>query len=111
MKKTIVINSEFMGSGDEDLGRQLMGSFLRKLSLEESKPEKIIFYNSGVKLLAIGSPVLDGISLLTEAGIEIMACGTCVHFYQLEDRIERGLIGDMQRIISTLMNSDKVITI
>jgi len=111
MNKTIIINSEFLGRGDDDLGRQIMGSFLRKLSIEENKPEKIIFYNSGVKLLAEGSPLLDGIDLLTKTGIDMMACGTCVNYYKLADKIEPGLINDMKSIISTLMNSDNVITI
>jgi len=111
MNKTIVINSEFLGRGDDDLGRQIMGSFLRKLSIEENKPKKIIFCNSGVKLLAKGSSVLDGIDLLKKAGIDMMACGTCVNYYKLEDKIESGLISDMRSIISTLMNSDDVITI
>jgi selenium metabolism protein YedF len=111
MNKTIVINSEFLGRGDDELGRQIMGSFLRKLSIEENKPKKIIFFNSGVKLLAKGSSVLDGIDLLKKAGIDMMACGTCVNYYKLEDKIESGLISDMRSIISTLMNSDDVITI
>lgn len=111
MNKTIIINSEFLGRGDDDLGRQIMGSFLRKLSIEENKPEKIIFYNSGVKLLAEGSPVLDGIDLLTKAGIGMMVCGTCVNHYELADKIKPELISDMRSIIFTLMNSDNVITI
>jgi selenium metabolism protein YedF len=111
MNKTIVINSELMGRGDDELGRQIMGSFLRKLSIEENKPKKIIFFNSGVKLLAKGSSVLDGIDLLKKAGIDMMACGTCVNYYKLADKIESGLISDMKSIISTLMNSDDVITI
>ena len=111
MNKAIVINSEFLGRGDDDLGRQIMGSFLRKLSIEENKPKKIIFFNSGVKLLAKGSSVLDGIDLLKKAGIDMMACGTCVNYYKLADKIESGLISDMRSIISTLMNSDDVITI
>lgn len=111
MKKTIIINSEFMGHGDDELGRQLMGSFLRKLNVGDNRPENIVFYNSGVKLVAEGSSVLDGIDMLLRAGVSMKVCGSCVNKYDLADKIEAHLVSDMVSIISTLMNSDSVITI
>lgn len=111
MIKTIVINSEFMGRGDDELGKQLMGSFLRKLNVRDNRPDNIVFYNSGVKLVAEGSFVLDGIDLLLKAGVNMKVCGTCVNKYELADKIEPHLISDMVSIISTLMNSDSVVTI
>jgi len=110
MKKTIIIQSEFLGRGDDEIGQVIMGSFLRKLSVEANKPDLIIFFNSGVKLVAEGSPVLDGIDLLRRAGIPLLACGTCVNYYGLADKIDPELIGDMRNIISKLMSSDTVIT-
>lgn len=111
MRKAIIINSESIGRGDDDLGRKIMGSFLRKLSVEHNKPDLIVFFNSGVKLVAEGSPVLDGIDLLRQAGIPLLACGTCVNFYDLADTIDPELISDMRIILSKLMSSDTVITI
>ena len=110
MNTTIIINNEFLGHGDDDLGRRLMESFLRKLCMQENKPEKIIFYNSGVKLLAKGSNVLDAIEILEKAGVDLIACGTCVNYYKISDKIEPVQISNMVDIISTLMNSSKVIT-
>ena len=109
MKKIILISSEFLGEGDSELGTKLMGSFLRKLSIEEKKPEKIIFLNSGVKLLAKGSFVLDGIELLSNSGVEMVACGTCVSHYKLTENISSEILSDMSTIISIMMNSDDVI--
>lgn len=111
MKRTIVINSEFMGHGDDELGRQLMGAFLRKLNVRDNRPENIVFYNSGVKLVAKGSFVLDGIDMLLKAGVNLKVCGTCLNKYDLADKVETHLVSDMVSIISTLMNSDSVITI
>ena len=111
MKQAIIINSDYMGKADDDLSRQLMGSFLRKLSVEENKPQKIILYHSGVKLIAEGSAVLDAVELVTKSGIDILACGTCVSYYNLADKIKAGHVSDMKTIISILMESDKVITI
>ncbi len=100
-----------MGEVNDELSRKLMGSFLRKLSIEENKPERIIFYHSGVKLIANGSPVFDAINLITKAGIDILACRTCVNYYKLTDKIKIDYVSDMRTIISILMDSDNVITI
>lgn len=111
MSKVVMINSEFLGRGDDELGLKLMGSFLRKLSIEDEKPGKIIFVNSGVKLLSENSPVIDGIDLLIDAGVDLIACGTCVNHYNLGNKIRPEYISDMRSIISILMKSDNVITI
>jgi len=111
MSKVVMINSEFLGRGDDELGLKLMGSFLRKLSIEDEKPGKIIFVNSGVKLLSENSPVIDGIDLLIDAGVDLIACGTCVNHYNLGNKIRPKYISDMRSIISILMKSDNVITI
>ena len=111
MKKTIIVSSEFLGRGDDELGRILMGSFLRKLCLAESLPEEIIFYNSGVKLLAEGSPVLDAIGMLAEKGVGITACGTCVNYYHLNKLIDSAHVGDMAGIIASLLDSGDVVTV
>jgi intracellular sulfur oxidation DsrE/DsrF family protein len=88
-----------------------MGSFLRKLCTAERKPERIVFYNSGVKLLVKGSPVSDAIEMLLKTGIDLIACGTCVHYFKLQDSIDPKHVGDMQRIISILMDSHNVVTV
>jgi len=82
MKRTIIINSETWGRGNEELGKQLMDSFLRKLLALGSKPDVIIFYNSGVRLLAQGSLVTDALDALYNTGVDMIACGTCVAYFQ-----------------------------
>ena len=111
MKKIIVITSEYMGVGDDELGTTLIGSFLRKLCISESLPKEIIFYNSGVKLLAEGSSVLDAIEMLEKKGVELTACGTCINHYGLADKMDRANVGDMTGIISALMASGSVVTV
>src|SRR5210317_1863543 len=99
MKKTILITSEFLGEGDKVLGAALMGSFLRKLCLTENPPHEIIFYNSGVKLLAEGSAVLDAVEMLSEKGVGLTACGTCVSYYELNRLVDPVQVGNMAGII------------
>lgn len=108
---TIIINRETLGHGSDELGQILMGSFLRKLWASADKPQTIAFYNSGVKLLVAGSPVADALDGLAHTGVELIACGTCVKYYGLEERLGAGRISDMQEIVRKLMASEKVITV
>lgn len=111
MKKTLIINSEFMGSGSAELGHQLMGSFLRKLWGADNKPARILFYNSAVKLLTKGSPVLEALDGLFEAGVDLIACGTCVAYFDLKDKIVIGRVSDMNEIAGSMLNDNDVVTI
>lgn len=111
MKRAVVINSEYMGNGSDELGAKLMGSLLRKLWAGESRPEAVLFYNSGVKLLAEGSSVLDAVNGLYEAGVDIIACGTCCTFFQITDKLRVGRVSDMQEISGIMMTAETVVTI
>jgi selenium metabolism protein YedF len=111
VKKTILITSEHLGSGDTELGAMLMGSFLRKLCQADPLPQEIIFYNSGVKLLADGSAVLDAVEMLSKKGVNLTACGTCVSFYGLTRLMDPVRVGDMAGIISELMTAKHVVTV
>jgi intracellular sulfur oxidation DsrE/DsrF family protein len=111
MDKTILISSEFMGDGPEELGRKMIGNFLRKLSISKDKPYRIIFYGSAVKLLIHGSPVLDALDALDKAGVDIIACATCIGYYNLRDQIVVGRVSDMQEFVSVLIKSAEVISI
>ncbi len=109
--RTLIINGQFLGRGDDNLGGQLMGNFLRKIWALDNKPTRMIFYNSGVRLMAEGSPVLDALSGLHDAGVDLIACGTCVAYYDLANKIVVGRVSDMTEIASTLMTSDTVVSV
>ena len=111
MKKTVIVSGEFLGRGDDELGRILMGSFLRKLCLTENLPKEIVFYNAGVKLLAEGSSALDAIEMLSQKGVNLTACGSCVNYYKLSKLIDPVQVGDMSGIINQLMDSDDTVTV
>lgn len=111
MRTAIIINNESFGKGDDELGKKLMGAFLRKLWVKDELPEVIVCYNSGVKLMAKGSQVLDALHGLFEKGVDIIACGTCIDHYDLGNSIEVGRRSDMVEIVSIMMDYDKVITV
>jgi len=106
---TIILHSEALGNGSDELGKTMTGSFLRKLWASAKKPDTIIFYNSAVHLLTTQSSVLDALTGLSKAGVDLVACQTCIGFYEIE-KLAIGRIIDMQEVVSILMKSDKVIT-
>ena len=111
MNKVVVLNSDTMGRGSDELGRQLIGGLLRKLWNQQSKPRTIVFYNSGVKLLVEGFSSLDALEGLFQAGVDLVACGTCCDYFDINNEIRVGRISDMQEITSLLVNADSVITV
>jgi selenium metabolism protein YedF len=52
----LIVPSEFMGRGDDELGHILIRGFFHALGEVQPLPNTIIFFNSGVKLVAQGSP-------------------------------------------------------
>jgi len=74
-------------------------------------PEKIIFFNSGVKLVVEGSPVLEDLWALNERGVEILACGTCLGYYDLKEQIAVGEISNMYTIAETMLRAGKTISL
>jgi peroxiredoxin family protein len=67
--------------------------------------------NSGVKLVARGSELIDDLRALEKGSVEILACGTCLDHYGLKDAVEAGRISNMYEITTALMRATKVITI
>jgi selenium metabolism protein YedF len=109
-KKVVVyINSQLLGGGDEALGSFLMKAFLKTLLDIEPIPNRLILVNSGVQLAAQDSKVLETLQTLSEKGVEIACCGTCIEFYKLEGKLKVGVISNMYDIIQSMMEADHVI--
>jgi len=107
----LLIASNSLGRGDERLGDVLMRSFIHTLGEVTPKPNRIIFINSGVKLVAKGSDVIDDLHALEDQGVEILACGTCLGYYNLKEAVEVGQISNMYDIASALLQAGKIIAI
>jgi len=79
------------------------------LTCLETLPKAVIFYNSGVKLAVEGSEVLEDLKTLADAGVEIVACGTCLEFYQLKEKLAVGKIVNMLDIVERQAKATKVV--
>jgi selenium metabolism protein YedF len=107
----ITIPSEFMGRGDEELGHILVRGFFHTLGEVEPLPDTIIFFNSGVRLVVEGSPVLEDLQDLSGRGVEILACGTCLGHYEVKDEVAIGEVSNMYSIAEALLGAGKVISL
>jgi selenium metabolism protein YedF len=109
-KKVVVyINSDLLGVGDEALGSFLMKAFLKTLLDLEKKPDRLILINGGVRLASEGSQVIDTLKTLSEKGVKIVSCGTCLDFYKLRERMGVGTISNMYDIIQSMLEADRLI--
>jgi selenium metabolism protein YedF len=105
----VVISSEIMGQGDDELGRKLMKSFMVALSCLDTIPLSIIFYNTGVKLAAYDSEIIELLLEIEKKGTEILLCGTCVDHFKIGAKINIGRICDMYIITQKLSEAGKII--
>ncbi|MFC2035620.1 sulfurtransferase-like selenium metabolism protein YedF [Chloroflexota bacterium] len=106
--KLLLITSNVMGRGDDQLGGLLMANFLRLLGESQEKPATMIFFNSGVRLVCDGSNVLDHVRKLEEQGVEILACSTCLEYFDLTDILEVGKPTTMAKSIQSMITADVI---
>jgi len=107
-KKVFLIQSEGLGRGEERLGSLLMANFLRLLGESKEKPESIVFWNTGVRLVCEGSKVLDHLKRLEEQGVTILACTTCLEYFELENKIVVGKPTTMVKSIEAMFSGNIV---
>ena len=105
------ITADSIGRGSEELGKILIPGFFEALTQEDRKPDKIIFTNSGVNLVCTGSPVLESLKVLAGKGGEVLACGTCLDYYNLKEKVQVGRVTNAYEILSSLMAAENVITV
>ncbi|RRD39606.1 sulfurtransferase-like selenium metabolism protein YedF [Leptotrichia sp. OH3620_COT-345] len=80
-----VINKKTMGHGSDELGNKLIKAYLYALSEQEVLPKKIVFYNEGAILVDKNrSHVLSELKELENKGVEIVCCGVCLEYYNVE---------------------------
>ncbi|MDY5211895.1 sulfurtransferase-like selenium metabolism protein YedF [Intestinibacter sp.] len=111
-KKTntvVVLSSNKMGEGSEELGQILMKGFIFALTELDELPSTILLYNSGVKLSTEGSNSINDLKTLQAQGVEILSCGTCLNYYDLTEKLEVGEVTNMYFILEKMSQADKII--
>mgnify|MGYP003371331487 FL=1 len=105
----VVIASDRMGEGNDELGKVLIKGFIFAVTQLEELPKTILFYNGGATLTTEGSESLADLKLLEEQGVEILTCGTCLDYYGLKDKLCVGNVTNMYTIVETMNAADKII--
>jgi len=107
----VVLSSDTMGRGEEVLGGVLMKSFLHTLAQTTPIPDVMILFNTGVRLAAKGSEVLEDLDALMNAGVKIMACGTCLNYLSLKDKLAAGEVSNMYDIAQTMLTAGRIVQV
>jgi hypothetical protein len=104
--RALVLGSQGMGRGDDGLGLGILHNFLKSLVTNPLRPDKIVCWNAGVRLLTGDSPVIAALQDLEGIGVEILACKTCVEHFGLQDTLRAGEISTMPTISDLLLRSE-----
>jgi selenium metabolism protein YedF len=107
----ILVARDGMGTAEGPLRRKLIENYFRLLDENGLLPMAICFYTKGVKLLVDGSPVLEVLKSLESKKVRLIACGTCLDYYHLTEKLQVGIRGGMTDIIEAQWRAEKVITI
>lgn len=105
----VVIASDRMGSGNDELGKVLIKGFIFAVTQLDTLPKAMLFYNGGAVLTTEGSDSLEDLRHLEEQGVEIMTCGTCLDYYGLKDKLAVGTVTNMYSIVETQAKAGKII--
>lgn len=105
----VLLLSEFIGTGDESIGRMLLHSFLKTLP-EVSPPVTVIaLMNSAVKVACENSEYINALEHLVSKGTKVYVCGMCLDYFKLKDKLRVGTLSNMFEITTLLVNADKVL--
>lgn len=99
----LLLATDTLGRGDAELGALLMRGFVYALAESEAPPRRLLLMNAGVRLAVEGSESLAHLRRLADAGVEVVACGTCLEFFKLTGQLAVGRVGNMYEITEALL--------
>ncbi len=106
--KVFLLSSEGVGYGEEMLGYQILATMLESLGKRADKPAAIVCWNTAVKLLAEGSPLVPHFKKLQEKGVDILLGKLCVRECELDGKIAVGKEATMDEILDLLLHNEVV---
>jgi selenium metabolism protein YedF len=107
----LYVASDEIGQGESELGKILMPAYLNAFSKGDKMPDVIAFVNSGVKLLTVESPALTALQDLEARGVKLLACGTCLDYYDLKEKLAVGGPTNAAELTALMLSADKVIKV
>ena len=110
-KIMVLIATDRLGFGDDELGRKLVISFIKTLREMGDELWRLVLVNNGVKLTIAESPVLEDLIAYEKEGLTILVCGTCLTHFDLLEAKKVGATTNMLDIVTAMQLADKVINI
>ncbi len=107
--RILLITSERLGDGPEELGRLLMKNFIITLLEIEQQPGRILLLNTGVLLATNGAETVTPLKRLEERGVELFACGVCLDFLHKKEELAVGKVTNMFSTAEQLLTAESVI--
>ena len=107
----LLITRKGMGDADSELQIKLIQTYFKLIIEAETLPAVICFYTEGVHLVIEGSPVLELLQILESKGVRLIACTTCLDYYDINEKVAVGIRGVMTDIIEAQRRASKVITL
>ena len=110
-KILVFITADVMGSGDNQLGGNLMYNFL--VTLKELGPDlwRIILVNGGVKLAVADNRCMAELEKLEKSGVSVLVCGTCLEFFGLAGQQGVGEVTNMLDVVTSFQLASKTIRV
>jgi hypothetical protein len=100
-----------LGEAPAELQQILVKNYFALLVKEEETPAYICFYADGVKLTCTGSVVIEELKTLESRGAKLIICKTCLHYFNISDQVEVGMVGTMHDILDIQLRVGKVVNL
>jgi len=107
--RVLLVTSDRLGDGSEELGYLLMKNFIFTLLETPQQPDRILFLNSGVLLVTEGAETVEALKQLEERGVELLACGVCLDYFKKKDQLAVGQVTNMFSTAEHLLAAASVI--
>ena len=111
-QKSILFTNNKMGKGNDELGEVLINGYIYTLTQMDEYPKVLMFVNNGVKLTTGDSKVIEDLKILEDKGVEILTCGTCLDFLDIDpENLKVGSVTNMYSIVDNTLTVDSTIQI
>ncbi|MGD8888444.1 MAG: sulfurtransferase-like selenium metabolism protein YedF [Desulfobacterales bacterium] len=110
-KIMVLIATDRLGNGDDELGKKLIISFIKTIKEMGDELWRLVLVNNGVKLTTDDSQVLEDLVAYENDGLTILVCGTCLTHFGLLEAKKVGETTNMLDIVTAMQLADKVINI
>jgi len=106
--KIFLLSSEGVGYGEDMLGYQILATMLESLEKRPDRPAAIICWNTAVKLVAEGSPLVPHFKRLEEKGVSILLGKLCIGECELDGKIAVGKEATMDEILDLILHNEVI---